>query len=318
MSTQPGDSRAARATLTYLAEPADPLLGTLLRETDPCEIVAAIRSGAVPTAMSRRLNPAQQAGIRPSLARWRTRLAVIPAGTGLGFLEARGVHLLCPGDPGWPGQLDDLGLARPYALWVRGETDLRDLCRQSVAVVGSRAATAYGRHMCAEICGGLSTSGWVIISGGAYGIDVTAHRAALACGGSTVAVLACGPDLAYPREHAGLLDDIATHGAVVSEYPPGTLPARHRFLARNRVIAALARGTLVVEAAQRSGTMVTALRASELGRPVMAVPGPVTSAMSAGCHVLIRAGEAVLVTDAAEAASSLPTGLAGDDGVQSG
>ena len=112
-----------------------------------------------------------------------------------------------------------------------------------------------------------------------------------------MAVLACGPDLAYPREHAGLLDDIATHGAVVSEYPPGTLPARHRFLARNRVIAALARGTLVVEAARRSGTIVTALRASELGRPVMAVPGPVTSAMSAGCHVLIRAGEAVLVTE---------------------
>jgi len=172
--------------------------------------------------------------------------------------------------------------------------------------------------MCAEITAGLSTSGWVIVSGGAYGIDVTAYRAALACGGRTVAVLACGPDLAYPREHAGLLDDIVTHGAVVSEYPPGMPPARHRFLARNRVIAALARGTLVVEAARRSGTIVTALRASELGRPVMAVPGPVTSAMSAGCHVLIRAGEAVLVTDAAEAASSLPPGLAGDDGVQSG
>ena len=162
--------------------------------------------------------------------------------------------------------------------------------------------------MCAEITAGLSASGWVIVSGGAYGIDVTAHRAALACGGRTVAVLACGPDLAYPREHAGLLDDIATHGAVVSEYPPGTPPARHRFLARNRVIAALARGTLVVEAARRSGTLVTALRASELGRPVMAVPGPVTSAISAGCHVLIRAGQAVLVTSAAEAASSLPAG----------
>ena len=157
---------------------------------------------------------------------------------------------------------------------------------------------------------------WAVIL--AHGIDVTAHRAALACGGRTVAVLACGPDLAYPREHAGLLDDIATHDAVVSEYPPGTPPARHRFLARNRVIAALARGTLVVEAARRSGTIVTALRASELGRPVMAVPGPVTSAMSAGCQVLIRAGEAVLVTDAAEAASSLPPGLAGDDGLQSG
>jgi DNA processing protein len=305
MSIRLDDSRAARATLTYLAEPADPLLGTLLREADPCEIVAAIRTGTVPDAMSRLLNPAQQARIRPGLAQWRTRLAAIPPGTGLGSPEARGVHLLCPGDPGWPRQLDDLGLARPYALWIRGTTNLRDLCRQSVAVVGSRAATAYGRHMCAEITAGLSATGWVIVSGGAYGIDVTAHRAALARGGRTAAVLACGPDLAYPREHAGLLDDIAAHGAVVSEYPPGTLPTRHRFLARNQVIAALARGTLVVEAARRSGTIVTALRASELGRPVMAVPGPVTSAMSAGCHVLIRAGEAVLVTDAAEAASSL-------------
>ena len=171
--------------------------------------------------------------------------------------------------------------------------------------------------MCAEITAGLSAAGWVIVSGGAYGIDVTAHHAALAHGGRTVVVLACGPDLAYPREHAGLLDDIAIRGAVVSEYPPGMPPARHRFLARNRVIAALARGTLVVEAARRSGTIVTALRASELGRPVMAVPGPVTSAISAGCHVLIRAGEAVLVTSAAEAASSLPAGPAPAGGLDS-
>jgi DNA processing protein len=215
MNIRPGDSRAARATLTYLAEPADPLLRTLLQETNPCEIVAAIRSGAVPTAMYRRLNPAQQARTGPSLTRWRTMLAVIPVGTALGSLEARGVHLLCPGDPGWPGQLDDLGLARSYALWVSGETDLRDLCRQSVAVVGSRAATVYGRHTCAKITRGLSTSGWVIDPGGAYGIDVTTHRAALACGGHTVAVLACGPDLTYPREHVGLLDDITSH--MVSE-----------------------------------------------------------------------------------------------------
>ena len=197
---------------------------------------------------------------------------------------------------------------------MRGTADLRDLCRQSAAVVGSRAATAYGRHMCAEIVAGLSASGFAIVSGGAYGIDAAAHRAALACSGRTVAVLACGPDLAYPREHVGLLDDIASHGAVVSEYPPGTPPARHRLLARNRVIAALTRGTLVVEAAPRSGTLVTAQRASELGRPVLAVPGPVTSATSAGCHLLIRAGQAVLVTSAAEAASYLPSGSTPGDG----
>jgi DNA processing protein len=194
---EPATSRAARAVLTYLAEPTDSLLGGLLRVADPREIVAAIRSGTVPGGMSRQLSPGQQARIGPGLAQWRMRLATIPAGTALGSLETRGVHLLCPGDPGWPGQLDDLGQARPYALWVRGTADLRELCGQSVAVAGSRAATAYGRHMCAEITTGLAADGWAIVSGGAYGIDATAHRAALASGGRTVAVLACGPDLAY-------------------------------------------------------------------------------------------------------------------------
>jgi DNA processing protein len=230
LNIRPGDCRAARAVLTYVADPADPLLGGLLQAVDPCEIVAAIQSGTLPGAVYRQLNPGQQARIGPALMQWRLRLAAVPARTALGSPEARDVNLLCPGDPGWPGQLDNLGLARPYALWVRGTVDLRDLCGQSVAVVGSRAATAYGTQMCAEITAGLSASNWVIVSGGAYGIDVTAHRAALACGGRTVAVLACGPDLACPREHTGLFDNVAGNGAVVSEYPPGALPARHRFL----------------------------------------------------------------------------------------
>jgi DNA processing protein len=173
---EPATSRTARAVLTYLAEPADVLLGGLLQAADPPEIVAAIQSGALPGGISQQLSPGQQARIGLALAQWRMRLAAIPAGTGLGCLEAQGVHLLCPGDPGWPGQLDDLGQARPYALWVRGTTDLRDLCGQSAAVVGSRAATAYGTHMCAEITTGLAADGWAIVSGGAYGIDATAHR----------------------------------------------------------------------------------------------------------------------------------------------
>ena len=192
-------------------------------------------------------------------------MAAIPPTPGLGALEAQGIHLLCPGDPGWPDQVDDLGLARPCALWVRGTWDLRELCHQAVAVVGSRAATAYGRHMCADLSTGLAAGGWTVVSGGAYGVDAAAHRAALASGGPTVAVLACGPDLAYPREHTALFDEVAARGAVVSEYPPGELPDRRRFLARNRVIAGLARGTVVVEAAQRSGTIATALRAGEIG-----------------------------------------------------
>jgi len=291
--------------LTCLTEPADPLLGGLLQVSDPGEILAMVRSGRVPADVPGQLSPGQQARLGPGLASWREKLATIPSLPGLEELEARGIHLLCPGDRGWPGQLDDLGPGRPCALWVRGTPDLRDLCRQPVAVAGSRAATAYGQHMAATITTGLSADGWVIISGGAYGIDAAAHRAALACGGRTVAVLACGPDLAYPREHAALFDAIAARGAVVSEYPPGVPPARHRFLARNRLIAALGSGTVIVEAARRSGTLVTALRAGQLGRPVMAIPGPATSAMSAGSHLLIRAREAVLVTSAAEVTSCL-------------
>ena len=321
MSPQPDDLRQARAVLTYLAEPADPILGALLQVTGPCEILDAIRTGALPATLSQQLGAAHQARIGPALERWRWRMAAMPAMPAMPRLDlfaAQGVCLLCPGDPGWPDQVDGLGLTRPCALWVRGTQDLRDLCHQAVAVVGSRAATAYGRHVSAEITTGLAAGGWTVVSGGAYGIDAAAHRAALAGGGRTVAVLACGPDHAYPREHSSLFDEVAARGAVVSEYPPGTLPDRRRFLARNRIIAALTCGTVVVEAAQRGGAMVTALQAGEIGRPVMAVPGPVTSAMSAGCHALIRAGQAVVVTSAAEVSSCLARCAGPGDGPRSG
>lgn len=164
---EPATPRAARAVLTYLAEPGDPLMGSLLQVTDPCGVMAAIQSGTMPNAISRRLTPARQARIGPGLTRWQMRLAVLPAAPRLEEFEAQGIHLVCPGDPGWPSQLDCLVPARPYALWVRGTPNLHELCRQSVAVVGSRAATAYGRHMCAEITTGLAADGWVIVSGGA-------------------------------------------------------------------------------------------------------------------------------------------------------
>jgi DNA processing protein len=147
----------------------------------------------------------------------------------------------------------------------------------------------------------LVERGWTVLSGGAYGIDAASHRGALAGGGTTVAVLACGVDRAYPAGNAPLLHRVADSGLVLSEWPPGAAPHQHRFLVRNRLIAALTSGTVVVEAAARSGAMATANRATALGRPVMAVPGPVTSAMSVGCHELLRAGDgtAHLVTCAA-------------------
>jgi DNA processing protein len=207
---------------------------------------------------------------------------------------------VCPGDPEWPARLDDLGDARPYALWLRGAADLRFSCLRSVAIVGSRAATAYGTYVAAEFAASVAAYGLAVVSGAAYGVDAAAHRGALAARGVTVAVLACGVDVPYPAGHASLLDAIAAHGVVVSEWPPGRTATRLRFLVRNRVIAALAAGTVVVEAGQRSGALNSARHARDLGRPLMAVPGPVTSEMSAGCHTIIRDWQGMLVTSAAD------------------
>ena len=154
--------------------------------------------------------------------------------------------------------------------------------------------------MAGEIAADLAEQGWVIISGGAYGIDAAAHRGALAARAATIAVLACGLDQPYPAGHAGLFADIAGDGLVVSEWPPGRRPARLRFLVRNRTIAAMTCGTVIVEAGERSGALNTARHAAELGRPLMAVPGPVTSAQSAGCHRIIREWGATCVTCAAD------------------
>ena len=217
----------------------------------------------------------------------------------LAVAQHAGMRFLSPGDTEWPRQLDDLGDARPLGLWVRGPADLRMWALRSVAVVGARACTEYGAHMAATVAGTLAEQGWVVVSGGAYGVDGAAHRGALGAGGATVAVLACGVDRPYPRGHTQLINRIADQGLVVGELPPGEHPTPSRFIVRNRVIAALTRGTVVVEAAHRSGSLATARAARRLGRHTMGVPGPATSALSAGVHELLRQ-DAVLVTDAAE------------------
>ena len=190
----------------------------------------------------------------------------------IGFRRS-GIRLICPGDPEWPGQLADLGDEQPYALWLRGNADLRFSCLRSVAIVGSRAASAYGSYVAAEFAASVAARGWAVISGGAYGVDASAHRGALGADGVTVAVLACGVDVPYPTAHTELLDAVAAQGVIVSEWPPGRTVSRLRFLVRNRVIAALATGTLVVEAGERSGALNTARHARDLGRRLMAVPG---------------------------------------------
>ncbi|MGH3159318.1 MAG: DNA-processing protein DprA, partial [Streptosporangiaceae bacterium] len=261
-------------------------------------VVAAIMAGRLPSRVKR---PDRDAGaVTRALRRWAARVPQSPAEPDLAAWERQGIRLVCPGEPEWPTQLEILGDAAPYALWLRGHADLRFGCLSSVSVVGSRASTPYGVHVATEMAAALGVRGWSVISGGAYGIDGAAHRGALAAEGLTIAVLACGVDIPYPVGHADLFGGIAAHGALISEWPPGRAPSRHAFLVRNRVIAALSRGTVVVEAGLRSGALSTARHARDLCRPLMAVPGPVTSPASSGCHAIIRNWNAVCVTGAAD------------------
>jgi DNA processing protein len=297
--TKLDDERYARAALTYLAEPGDPWLASLVRECGAVRALAAIRAGRFPGG--KRGDAAERA-----MARWRRRLAGVPEHDQVASQLARGIRLITESDPEWPDGLAELGDNQPYAIWLRGAvTDLGAVCRRSVAVVGSRAATAYGTYVAAELAASIAALGWTVISGGAYGVDGAAHRGALARGGPTVAVMACGIDRAYPMGHTELLDGVAASGAVISEWPPGHGVARLRFLIRNRVIAAIARGTVVVEAGSRSGALNTARHARDLDRLVMAVPGPVTSDLSDGCHSIIRDWQATLVTSADEVIEAL-------------
>lgn len=225
-------------------------------------------------------------------------------------LERLGGRLLTPDDDAWPAWkllafegIDahrDREAAVPLAMWTLGSASAAELTDRAVAVVGTRAASGYGEHVTSRFVDDLSGAGWTVVSGAAYGIDGVAHRAALAAGMPTVAVLACGVDRAYPAGHARMLREIAENGLVVSEYPLGVTPARHRFLARNRLVAGLSDAVLVVEAGARSGARNTAAWGARLGRPVLAVPGPVTSAASVGCHRMIRDGDAQLVARAAD------------------
>ncbi|OXS32789.1 DNA-processing protein DprA [Streptomyces sp. XY006] len=283
------DELLARVFLTRVIEPGDEAGGRWVRELGVGEVARRLRDGgaALPGVSGKRW-----AGLlaRAAVARPHQDLAVA---------RDAGVRFVCPGGTEWPAQLDDLGDARPLGLWVRGRAALRMWALKSVAVVGARACTEYGAHMAATLAAGLAEQGWVVVSGGAYGVDGAAHRGALGAGGATVAVLACGVDRPYPRGHSRLIGRIAEQGLVVGELPPGDHPTPSRFILRNRVIAALTRGTVVVEAAHRSGSLVTARAAQRLGRHTMGVPGPATSALSAGVHELLR-GEATLVTDAAD------------------
>ncbi len=324
------DLRLARVALSCLAEPGNRELGQLVRRVGPIEGLDRLVSGAV----SQRL--------------WETAQLRLTGGTGDGdstggtgsadsadagrLAEALlatagrlGARAVTPEDEEWPRQIDDLvHISRandgraverdtdpPHCLWVRGDIALDEAFDRSVAIVGARAASNYGTYVAADMAHALAERGWTVVSGGAYGIDAAAHRAALAAGGLTAAVLACGLDRPYPLGHANLFDRVAEVGLLVSEWPFGSAPYRLRFLVRNRVIAAVTRGTVVVEAAGRSGARQTLGRARALGRSAMVVPGPVTSATSVGCHAELRETNSRLVSDYKEVLEEI--GRIGDD-----
>ncbi len=277
--------RAARALLLRAAEPGCRPLLRHVGAVGPETAVADIRRGL-------RFGDGDVAG-------YASRIAGVDAHRELAAAANLGARLVCPGDEEWPIGLDDLaGLgAECLGLWVRGGGSLADLCDRAVAIVGTRAPTDYGVGIARSLASGLAEHGWTVVSGLALGIDAAAHRGALAAGGTTVGVLACGVDVVYPKAHHELAQACVTAGALVSEQPLGSAPHRARFLVRNRLIAALSAGTVVVEAAPRSGARSTARHAGELFRHVMAVPGPVTAVTSAGCHQLLRdRPDTVLVT----------------------
>ena len=292
MSTE--DEMMAWAYLSRVAEAPCAEMMRLVEGVGPVEAAERIRRADVDDAL---------------VSRTAARRDIDCAAEDLELLRRRGGRLITPGDDEWPGlafasfrgaPVRDRPQGRaPLVLWAIGPLRLDDVAERAAAIVGTRACTAYGEHVAAELSAGLADHDVAIVSGGAYGVDGAAHRAALAADGMTVAVLAGGVDVLYPAGHSALLHRVGATGLLLSEYPPGVRPARHRFLTRNRLVAALSGATIVVEAGIRSGAASTAAWARALGRVVCAVPGPVTSAASTGCHVLLRAG-AELVTRADE------------------
>ncbi|KJL18602.1 hypothetical protein RN51_03439 [Microbacterium oxydans] len=293
------DECIARAAWTVIAEPGDAVAGTLIRELGAVAGLSAALGRSSSLLPPGATNAAASRMLAEGRARWLPRAEPPAVRTAFHGAAIAGARLLIPGDTGWPRALDDLGPHAPIALWVRGRVDLLHR-HPRVSIVGARASTGYGEHVASEIAGDLASTGAVVVSGGAYGIDGAAHRAALGVGGATVAFLAGGVDREYPAGHQTLLRQIAEEGALVSEPPCGMAPTKWRFLARNRLIAALGHATVVVEAGWRSGSLNTAGHAATLGRPLGAVPGAVTSASSAGCHRLLREYDAQCVTSAQE------------------
>lgn len=293
--------RYATVVWSHLVEPGDAVAGRIVASHGPVRgLQVAIGDHDTVAVAPRELAEGRK--------RWMPRLDAEQIARGLAAATRSAAAIVTRADPDWPDQLDDLGMHAPHCLWVRGDRALLARLRPSVAIVGARAATSYGDHVALELSADLAGSGIPVISGGAYGIDGAAHRAALGVGGRTLALLAGGVDRSYPAGHAGLIDRVALTGAVVSEVPCGSAPTKWRFLQRNRLIAALSDATIVVEAGWRSGSLNTAGHAAALSRRLGAVPGPVTSSASAGTHRLLREYDAACITSAGDVRELLGLG----------
>lgn len=302
---RPGESALERhesfadVAWSFVTEPGDRVAGALIRRFGASEALTRIldRPGASALAGEE----TSMTDITEAQARWEPRLDSAALFRSLATGKSVGALVVRLSDSQWPDGLADLGDHGPRVLWCRGDIEALPHSRNAVAIVGARASTGYGEHVAMDFAAGLTSRGYTVVSGGAYGIDGMAHRATLACGGVTVAVLAGGIDQLYPAGHDELLRRIIAAGVVVSEVSPGGAPTRWRFLQRNRLIAAMAGATVVIEAGYRSGSLNTATHARDLDRPLGVVPGPVTSGASAGCHRLLRTNPAAtLVTSVAE------------------
>lgn len=297
------DERSARMVLAIVAEPNHPPTGGLLANLGGIETVKLIESeNSVPGV--------DQVDAAVWRDRARNRLTVDRVAEIMA--ESDRFDFVTPADQGWPVQLNDLSDRAPYGLWTRGDTGLLKIEPQRlVTFSGARAATGYGQHVTDELAGDLADRNVTIVAGGAYGIEGAAHHSALSRGGSTIAVLASGPDRPYPSGHAELFDRIGQSGLIVSETPSGSAPTRQRFIDRSRLLAAISAATIIVEAGTRSGTMHVATEAESLGRPLGAVPGPVTSAASYGTNLLLQQCRAKVITTASDIADM----IAHDDSV---
>lgn len=287
--------RYATIVWSHLTEPGDGVAGRMVSRLGAAGALGMTLGHGMPDA-----GVLSENELMSGRKRWLTRLSEEEVSTSLRIAAATGIRIVTRTDPDWPRQLDDLGEHAPLCLWVRGDPGALVQLIPSVAIVGARAATSYGEHVATELAADLAGGGVPVVSGGAYGIDGAAHRAAMAVRGLTVAMLAGGADRAYPAGHSELIARIAESGAVVSEVPCGSAPTKWRFLQRNRLIAAMTSATVVVEAGWRSGSLNTAAHAAALSRGLGAVPGPITSAASVGTHRLLREFDARCVTSGAD------------------